>query len=270
MVEQGVDVLRVLLLLLFCVVIQGCVSQERQAELDEKAKKMAKASDLNVQLGIGYLRQGNMQRAKSKLMLALDEAPNSLDALGAMAYYFDKVGEKDRAQQYYLKALRASHGKGAQLNNYGAFLCREGKYLEATEYFLQASKDIDYLNTGGALENAGLCSLEIPNKDLAVTYFEKALEQDPKRFQSLYRLAKIAYDKKQYQKCLDQIKRYQGGSELRPQILWLAYQASLDLGDTKQANEYAWIIKKRFADSNEFKLLEASNRKHDNIKRNIS
>lgn len=261
---------RVLLLLLYCFLIGGCVSQERQAELEEKAKNMAKASDLNVQLGLGYLRQGNMRRAKSKLMLALEEAPESTDALGGMAYYFDKVGEKKHAQQYFLKALKASHGKGAELNNYGAFLCREGKFLEATEYFVKASEDIDYLNISGALENAGLCSLEMPNETLAISYFKKALEQDPSRFQSLYRLAKIAYDQKQYQVCLDYIKHYQGGNAMRLQVLWLAYQASLSLGDTKQASEYAWIIKKRFADSNEFKKLEASNQQHDNIKRNIS
>lgn len=261
--KVGVIVLSVL-----CFILGGCVSAERHAELEKKANNMKKASGLNVQLGLGYLKQGDVQRAKKKLRLALEQAPNSVDALGAMAYYFDSVGEKERAESFYLKALKASHSKGPQLNNYGAFLCREGKYLEANDYFESASKDIDYTNTAGALENAGFCSMEIPDNALAMRYFEKALAQDPKRFHSLYRLAKIAYDTKQYKKALTIIKQYQGGSPVRPELLWLAYQASLNIGDKKEADNYAWIIKNRFANSNEYKLLQASNQRNDNTKRN--
>jgi type IV pilus assembly protein PilF len=265
--RKDVDVVKAVIFILLFFTLNGCVSQESRAEDEMQAKQQKKASALNVQLGLGYLKQGDVQRSKLKLMAALKQDPNSVQAMGAMAYYFEKAGQKKRAKDYYLRALSVSKGSGPQLNNYGAYLCREGKYAEANDYFVRASKEIDYLNTAGALENAGLCSLAMPDAALATLFFKKALEQDPKRFYSLYRLAKIAFDKREYKTTLDYINRYQSGSPLRLQIVWLAYQASIKLGDKKQAGEYAWILKKRFPTSNEYKQLQASNQKHDNSKR---
>ena len=55
---------------------------------------------------------------------------------------------------------------------------------------MQAVKDQHYVNTSGAYENAGICSLAIPDYKKAKTYFSAALNHDPSR-SSLYELVKI-------------------------------------------------------------------------------
>lgn len=199
-----------LLSILCLALLQSCqYNTEAKAEKIEKAQKRNDVTALNIQLGIGYLKQGDMPRAKRKLLMALEAEPHSVEATGAMAYYQEKTGDLAEAQKYYLRALSLSQHQGAQLNNYGTFLCRTGKYSEADAYFLKAVADSNYVNTAGAYENAGLCATEIPDIDKAEAYFIKALEQDPRRNQSLFELANIEMKKDNPDKALTYLQKYQ-------------------------------------------------------------
>jgi type IV pilus assembly protein PilF len=150
--------------------LQACQHTKTKVEPQNPKTDLSKAASFNIQLGMGYLKQGDRPRAKKKLLSALKQAPESPDVNAAMAYYFEKTDEMDQAQKYYLKALSLSKNSGAQLNNYGTFLCRQAKYEKAESYFLKAVKDEQYINTAGAYENAGLCALAIPDNDKAKLY----------------------------------------------------------------------------------------------------
>lgn len=236
---------------------------------DTPAQKQAKAAEINVQLGLGYFKQGDVQRAQKKLMLASEQAPNSPDVAGALGYYFERTGNLEQAELYYAKAMNLTHGAGAQLNNYGAFLCRQGKYKVADDYFEKASRDLQYVNSAGALENAGLCALAIPNLAQAERYFERAYTQDPRRTKALYELAKLAFNKKQYDKVLQRVEQYNTVNPLSAAILLLGYQAATKLGAKDKAENYAWFLKNRFSDSFEYKQWLASG-ENDNKQSNIS
>ena len=162
-----------------------------------------KAATYNMQLGLGYLKQGDRPRAKKKLLTALEQEPKSPDINAAMAYYFEQTNEMEEAKKYYLKAISLSSNSGAQLNNYGTFLCRQAQYIKAESYFLNAVKDSQYIHTAGAFENAGLCVLAIPNTEKAKLYFTKALNQDPSLRESFYELVKLesndGHNEKAYQ-----------------------------------------------------------------------
>ncbi|CAM2906176.1 type IV pilus biogenesis/stability protein PilW [Legionella worsleiensis] len=183
-------VLRYLLICMF-LFLQGCNHTDQHAEPELKKTDLTKAASYNTQLGLGYLKQGDRPRAKKKLLTAIKQEPNSSEVNAAMAYYFEQTNELDEARKHYLKAISLSSGGGAQLNNYGAFLCRQGDYKKAEIYFLKAVKDVHYINTAAAYENAGLCALAIPDKKKAKEYFINALDQDPSRKQSLFELVKL-------------------------------------------------------------------------------
>jgi len=153
------------------------------------------ASAINTQLGLAYLKQGNRQRAKQKILMALQESPNSLMANDAMAYYFENVQDMQHADYYYQQALQFYPESGAALNNYGAFLCRQKQYDLATSYFLKAAADLHYLNTGLIYENAGLCALSAKHYSEAKKYFKKALEYDPHLVQSKFELETLSHSR---------------------------------------------------------------------------
>jgi type IV pilus assembly protein PilF len=145
-----------------------------------------------------YLQRKDIARAKQKLLFALKQDPNLPEAWYSMGYFLEATGDKVEAKKYYLHAVTLAPNQGAVQNNYGTFLCRNGEPKAAIQHFLLAVKDSDYLDTGAAYENAGLCALDIPNRNLATTYFNQAVRQDPNRPMSLMELAQLSYKQGNY------------------------------------------------------------------------
>ena len=170
--------------------LSSCDTMKTQNDKFDEQQKIATAK-INTQLGIAYLQQGDVQRAKQKLLLAMKEAPKIPETWYSMAYYLEATGNKTEAQNYYLKSITIAPKDGASHNNYGTFLCREGQYQASIQQFMLAAQDPNYLDNAAAYENAGLCATKIPDRKLAMAYFERALEQDPGRAISAEELKKL-------------------------------------------------------------------------------
>jgi len=200
---------RYYLLLIMGLLLQSCHhnSDVKGAPPMSDAKR-SDAATYNTRLGLAYLNQGDRSRAKRKLLLALSQDPDAPNVNASMAYFMEKSGDMEKAETYYHKAMAASPKAGTQLNNYGAYLCRQGQYKQAEIYFLKAVKDIKYDHTAGAYENAGLCVMAIPDYENAAKYFNKALEQDPSREQSLYELANISLKKGNIEEAMTYLQKY--------------------------------------------------------------
>lgn len=189
--------------------LTGCYSIARGTDKQSDSNKHnQRFADINVQLGVGYMQQGNMPLAKQKLLTALASAPDWTPALEAMAYYYQVTGEADKAQDYYLQALKTAPKKGSTLNNYGAFLCKQGRYRESLDYFQRAASDENYLKLAEVFENAGLCASKIPDYKLAEFYLNKAQQQDPSRILLLLDLADVTYQQKKYREALNYLNNY--------------------------------------------------------------
>ena len=160
------------------------------SEKNDNQQKIATAK-INIQLGMDYLQQNNVFRAKQKLILALDEAPAIPETWYAMAYYFETTGNNEEAQRCYLKSIAIAPDRGDVQNNYGTYLCRTGHYKESIKHFLFAAQNPQYLDTASAYENAGFCALKIPDRNLATDYFNKAVAEDPKRLMAQQELKKL-------------------------------------------------------------------------------
>ncbi len=177
------------LFLLSCCILTAC-SSFNSSDSQEDKKKIDTAK-INTQLGLAYLQRNEISRAKQKLLLALDEAPNLPETNYSMAYFLEVTGNKEESNTYYLKAISIAPERGDTHNNYGTFLCRSGHYEASIQQFLLATRDPNYLDTAAAYENAGFCSLKIPDKQQAKMYFSKAIEQDPTRNSSSYELSQL-------------------------------------------------------------------------------
>ena len=175
---------------------------------DEKPTKIVTAAQINTQLGLGYLEHQEVQRAKQKLLLALQEAPQIPETWYSMAYFLEVTGETEQAKADYLKAISLAPQRGDVHNNYGTFLCRAGDYPGAIDHFLLAVKDPDYVDSASAYENAGLCAMKIPDKKLALHYFNQAILQDPNYSTSLFEAAKLNYEEGDYSIAIRRIDEF--------------------------------------------------------------
>lgn len=174
----------------FCFLLSSaCMTMH--AEKKEALQKNRKIALINTQLGMAYLEKGDLQRAKQKLLYAIEKDPNIPESWYTLAYYYEKTGNNADAKRYYLKAISLAPHRGDVLNNYGTYLCRHKQYIESIRYFLAATSDKQYLDSAGAYENAGLCALSIPNRRDAAIYFNRALEEDPTRTVSMNELSKL-------------------------------------------------------------------------------
>jgi len=195
---------RIIIILTALCLIAGCMTtQENQqpyANLNNEnlapsnqsiQRAKAETAKINAQLGIAYLEQKNVQRAKQKLLLALQQDPNIPEPWYSMAYFLEATGNSVEAKKYYLKAVEVAPARGDAQNNYGTFLCRSGHYKESIEHFMIAANTSDYLDPAAAYENAGLCAMKIPAYKQAGEYFNQALLKDPARTLSLLKLADV-------------------------------------------------------------------------------
>lgn len=236
--------MRKALIIAICLLLLACQRITLHPMPDNYKTDLSQAASYNVQLGLSYLKQGDRPRAKKKLLSALEQDSSSPDVNAAMAYYFEQTKELEQSEKYYLKAIALSSNSGAQLNNYGTFLCRQGLYPKAEPYFLRAVQDEHYVHTGGAYENAGLCALAIPDLDKAMWYFTKALNQDPSRRVSLYELVILKSKKGQEAQALELIQKHPNLAFKDRVFLSLAKDLANKIGKYELAAKYANRLRK--------------------------
>ena len=159
--------------------------------IDPPPPDLHKAALVNVELGIGYLQQGQTARAKSKFTHAIKLAPTAYETHAALAYYLEQVGDYKESEKEHHKAIKYGSTKGAVYNNYGAFLCRRGKLQEADKEFHKALLDKEYERTAEVYENAGICALKGTDMAVAENYLKTALMRDPKRSVTMLELAAL-------------------------------------------------------------------------------
>jgi len=142
---------------------------------------LQQAAYYNAQLSLLYTKQGAYAQARNKAFHALQLAPKSAFAHYAVAYYAQKTEQNELAKQHYQDALHISPDSGELINSYAIFLCEQGNYSQALRLFAKATQDFSYSQISDIYANAGNCALKMPNKALAMDYFTKAIQHDPKR-----------------------------------------------------------------------------------------
>jgi type IV pilus assembly protein PilF len=172
-----------------------------------------RAAKFNLQLGLGYLEQGDVERAKGKLLRAYEQAPKSPEVHYNIAHFYYLIDENATADYHFKQAIYYSHHNnnsvlGTAYNNYGVFLCQTKRYKEADQNFQLAIADLQYADTSSAYENAGLCALKTGDKQQAQAYFEKALKTNPLSTKALIEVSDLYTNNEDYDKAKIYLDRY--------------------------------------------------------------
>lgn len=219
-----------------------------------------KAASINTQLGIGYLQQGDMERAKLKLLMAQQQDPHSSEVIGALAYYYDTIGNSQQAEKYYRESYSMAKNKGESANNYGVFLCKQKQYTKATDYFQKAIGDPSYVRTAEVYENLGLCSMAQNNTAAAKDYFTKALRINPQLPNSLLQMAQISVTAKDWIAAQNYLTYYTTMGAKSPDAIWLQIQVAKGLGDKDKEMSLALQLKNLYPKSSQYQQYLAATR----------
>lgn len=242
--------LRIALLLLLTGLMAGCVSSGSTDPLRTSSGR-EQARDAYIQLGIGYLTQGEAARAKTPLRKALELDPNSADANAALALVFQNEMEYSLADEHYRKAL-ATRNDARILNNYGSFLLGQKRYPEAMERFTQASEDNLYSERARVFQNMGLTALQLGQREQAETYFTRALRLDSRQPLALLELALLAYESKDYVPAKRYYDAFSGLSEQSARSLLLGTRLANIHQDRNQAASLGLQLQRLYPGTSEY------------------
>jgi len=245
--------LRALIVGLLAVLLAACVREGPTDPLSTRAGRSA-ASDAYIQLGLGYLQEGETARAKVPLVKALELDPRSSDAHAALALVFQAEMEPKLADEHFRKALQSrSVNQTRILNNYGGFLYEQGRYKEAMQYFSKASEDALYTGRPRVFENMGLTALKLNQPEQATEYFERTLRLSPQQSQALLEMAELARLKGEYAKALGYYERFSQQSTQNARSLLLGIRLASQIGDRDKAKSLGLQLKRLYPATAEYR-----------------
>lgn len=218
------------------------------------------ASAVNVQLGIGYLEQNNLDQANEKLSKALRQDPNSASAHNAFAILQDRLLQTEKAEYHYKKATKLDPKNSRAANNYGAFLCRNGRELESEKYFLQALKNPLYSTPEFAYTNAALCLLQVGEQretEKAKEYLRKAIAARNDFGPALLAMGQLLFDQGQYTAAKPYLDRFHLVARPTARSLWLTIRNTLQIDGRGDVTELAQRLGSEFPNSEEYKAWQA-------------
>ena len=230
------------------VLCTGCVSTTN-APGPEQTDEDAAVANLN--LGLGYLRQGRPELAVDIFERALVFDSTLVDAHSSLAVAYDQLGVSDEAEEHYLLAAELAPDNPGAANSYAVFLCRNSRWDDAEEYFRRAADNPRYTTPEAALANAGVCARAAGDAETAETYFREALSRNPAYPDALFHMTDLSFQNQNLMQARAFMQRSLGASADSAQMFWLCFQIERDLNGATEAQRCATQLKQQFPESAE-------------------
>ncbi|WP_240674174.1 type IV pilus biogenesis/stability protein PilW [Crenobacter cavernae] len=139
----------------------------------------AEIAELRTQLAVGYLKEGNLRAALESANVAVQTAPGYMSGHLIKGYIHQLLGQDADAETSMKKALAIEPASPEANNNYGWFLCENGRAEAALPYFKKALADPLYDSPQTAHANLGVCLSRLGQRGEANDALLAALSQQP-------------------------------------------------------------------------------------------
>ena len=233
------------------VILAGCTG----GPVERETSKTDNAAALNAQLGMAYLRQGNLEVAKEKLERAEKQNPRDPDVHSALALLYERINKPELVEQHYRTAVRLAPQNSDFSNNYAIYLCKTGKSEEGVRRFLEAARNPLYRTPEAAYTNAGVCLRNAKRYAEADANFKRALQSRPNYSEAVYQLGDLQIAQGQPQEARAQVERYLAAFNATPDLLLLGVRAAQATGDRLAAEKYARRLRVEFPGSQQARAI---------------
>ena len=218
-------------------------------------QSLDQAAAINTQLGLEYMRQGNLQAARDKIEKALRQNPHTAQTQMAAGFLYDRLGDDRKAVSHYDQAGKLGKDNPDIVNNVAVYLCRKGDRKRGEEYFLAAANNALYKTPAVAYTNAGRCAREDGRPQDAEQYFRKALTYKADQPDALLQLAELTHESGGNMQARAFLQRHLAVAPATAATLLLGNRIERALGDNAHAAEYADRLNSEFPASQEAGLL---------------
>jgi type IV pilus assembly protein PilF len=245
--------MRKLIFIILAVLISGCITTT-SGNVNTPAPK-EEIARLNLELGIGYLRQNELEQARTKLEKSIQNNPDNPDAHRTLGLVYERMGELESAEKEYRIALRQAPDAPDVMEQLAVYLCLHGDVDEALKLFNRAVEIPLNPQRYVIYTNAGTCVKRQENLELAETYLRRALELNVQYATALLQMSDVAYRRENFLQSRAFVERYLTAADPSPAVLWLAYRVENALGDKLAADNFAKRLLRNFPRSAEAREL---------------
>ena len=105
------------------------------------------------------------------------------------------------------------------------------------------------------MTNAGLCLSNTERKDEAEAYLRRALRLQPKQPSALLAMSELTAATGRQLSARAYLQRYVEQGQHNSRSLWLGVRIERELGDRNAASSYAMLLKAKYPDAKETRLL---------------
>ncbi len=230
-------------LILAGLAIAGCVSTSTE---DDSHVSDEDAARYNTQLGVSYLRRGDLEAARNKLEKAVKQDPDFASSHAALGILYERTGDIDKARTHLGRAARLAPDDPNMTNNYGGFLCRQGERVEGIRHFEKAARNAYFRTPETALTNAGVCARGIPDLDESERFFREALARNPAFPEALLQMADLKMEQGEPLSARAFLQRYESVGPASPASLRLGQDVERALGNEQGVREYTKRLREEF------------------------
>lgn len=216
-------------------------------EVHESAAAKRRAELRNqVALAQSALLKDDLDAAERAARQALKIDGASPDPQTLLAAIAERRGRMVEAGGLYRRAAELAPQDGAVANNYGAWLCANGRAAESLSWFDRALQDPAYATPAAALANAGACALRAGQADRAGRDLRRAVVLDDENAVALGALAQLEYQSGRYMEARAFSERRLAAAPADAGALVLASQIERKLGDSAAAARYGRRLREEF------------------------
>jgi type IV pilus assembly protein PilF len=231
--------------------LAGCV----QTSSNGRAVDQKEAARANTQLGVAYLRQGNLKQAKEKLERAEKQDPKNHETQYALALFNERMNLPVEADRHFQSALKLVPGNGEVSNAYAVFLCRSGKIDPALRLFDEVVRNRLYNTPWVAATNAGVCLRSDKRNADAVPWLERAIAVRPDYAAAIVELGDLHIANGEPQKARVIVDRFLSIGRKSADVLLVGVRAAIAGGDRPAADIYARLLRRDFPNTQATEVL---------------
>ena len=237
-----------ILLVLMILSLTGCATtsktNKRYQDTDSQQVDPNSPAMLNVKMGVAYFERGDLDTSIEKFKRALAHNSKLAIAHSGIALVYSSMNAKADAERHYELSVKYAPNDPSILNNYGTFLCQNGKYMEAVESYKKTLANPFYKTPETVHENIGVCLMRAEQFNEAEQHFRQALSANSNMIISLYNMVILSAGKGESMTARAFIQRLESVTDLDEKVLKVAYEVERKMGNERLANEYLARLRK--------------------------
>jgi type IV pilus assembly protein PilF len=260
---------------LVVALVAGCQSKPPQPPPDAVAAQAAAAAakaaepavkpqeatpqqraQVKVDLAAGYYERGRFDVSLQELAEAQKLDPNNAKIYNVYGLTYTMLGENQKAEESFRRALSIAPNDSEIRHNWGAFLCATGREAASIPEFETVIRDPLYKTPETALINAGKCSIATGDVVKGDEYLRRALAISPGNAMASYNLALLSYRQNRYDQARAYMRNVMQQTNPAPEALFLGMCIERKKGDRSAELSYVSQLRNRYPESPEAKAID--------------